>query len=234
MTTFKQALLDANLEEFRDIPTEKEIDLEISPRFQEKGEELIRKAVKIRYRSSAVLKKVLLVAVIAGLLILTACAVPAVREAIIDFFFKDEGTHYSFTYDPEQAANAPDALETVYAPTDIPEGFDLMVEDISALGVALMWRNSDDVWINYIQSIMPDNPTLGDGGGFNAEGAKAEWITLEECRVLRIEDDEWIHYAWTSSEYEFSISCSSKSMETELQNAYYSIQIDENAVIPEA
>lgn len=232
LTPFEQALLNVNLEEFEDIPAESEINLELSPQFQAKADELIRRTYRqSNKRHVPLLRKVALVALIAGLLALTACAVPAVREAIINFFFRNEGTHYEFTYDPEQAATAPAKIEEVYAPVNIPDGFELMVNDISPSGVVLMWCNTDDVWINYIQGVIPDDPSLGDGGGFNSEGAVTEWITLGDCQVLRIEDDEWIHYAWTSSEYEFSLSCSDKSMEDELKEAYYSIQIDTDMLL---
>lgn len=232
LTPFEQALLDVNLEEFEDIPAESEINLELSSQFQAKADELIRRTYRqSNKRPVPLLRKVALVALIASLLVLTACAVPAVREAIINFFFRDEGTHYEFTYDPEQAATAPDEIEEVYVPINIPDGFELVVNDISSSGVALMWCNTDDIWINYIQGVIPDNPSLGDGGGFNSEGAVTEWITLGDCQVLRIEDNEWIHYAWTSSEYEFSLSCSDKSMEDELKEAYYSIQIDNDMLL---
>lgn len=232
LTPFEQALLNVNLEEFEDIPAESEINLELSPQFQAKADELIRRTYRqSNKRAMPLLRKVALVALIAGLLALTACAVPAVREAIINFFFRDEGTHYEFTYDPEQAETAPDKIEEVYIPINIPDGFELVVNDISSSGVVLMWCNAEDVWINYIQGVIPDDPSLGDGGGFNSEGAVTEWITLGECQVLRIEDDEWIHYAWTSSEYEFSLSCSDKSMEDGLKEAYDSIQLDADILV---
>lgn len=232
LTPFEQALLDVNLEEFEDIPAENEINMELSSQFQAKVDKLIRRTNRQSIkRPVPLLRKVALVALIASLLVLTACAVPAVREAIINFFFRDQGTHYEFTYDPEQAATAPDKIEEVYAPVNIPDGFELVVNDISPSGVALMWCNADDVWINYIQGVIPDNPELGDGGGFNSESAIAEWISLGGCQVLRIEDDEWVHYVWTSSEYEFSLSCSDKSMEDEMKEAYYSIQIDADTLL---
>lgn len=232
LTPFEQALLNVNLEEFEDIPAESEINLDLSPQFQAKADELIRRMHRqSNKRTMPLLRKVALVALIAAILALTACAVPAVREAIINFFFRDEGTHYEFTYDPEQAATAPDKIEEVYIPINIPNGFELVVNDISSSGVVLMWCNAEDVWINYIQGVIPDDPSLGDGGGFNSEGAVTEWITLGNCQVLRIEDDEWIHYAWTSSEYEFSLSCSDKSMEDELKEAYYSIHIDTDMLL---
>ena len=233
LSDLQQAFLDAKLEQFSDIPeNDSAIDFEFSPAFQAKAQELLRKSNKNYFSTGkTVLRRIALVAIIAAMLALTACAIPAVREAIIDFFFRDAGDHYAFTYDPEQAATAPDSLETVYTPTYVADGFELVVEDISAVGATLMWRNSNEVWINYVQSIMPDDPTLGDGGGFNSEGAETEWIALNGCNVLRIVDDEWIHFVWTSSEYRFSISTDDKSMEEVVKKVFDSIQIDSDAVI---
>lgn len=233
LSDLQQAFLDAKLEQFSDIPEEgSAIVVEFSPAFQAKSQELIRKSNKNYYSTGkTVLRRIALVAIIAAMLALTACAIPAVREAIIDFFFKNAGDHYSFTYDTEQAALAPDCIETVYAPTYTADGFELVVEDISAAGVTLMWCNSEDKWINYIQGVIPDDPTRGDGGGFNSEGAMTEWITINGCEVLRIEDDEWIHYVWTSSEYEFSISVDDKSFEHELERIFDSICVDPDTII---
>lgn len=224
LTPFEQALLDANLEQFQNIPPENEIDLELSPDFLATGEKMIRDVERkgtLRRRTF-----VRAAALIAAVLLLSACGVPAIRKAFVDFFIKDVGTHYTFQYDPNLIADAPEEIETIFAPTKLPEDFVLEVEDISVAGVALMWRNAEDVWINYFQEVYPELPNLGDSGGFNSEGANAEWVQLEGCKILRIEDDEWIHYAWASSEYRFSISCSDKSYEDALKKAFSSIQVD--------
>lgn len=233
LSNLQRAFLDAKLEQFADIPEDDSaIDVEFSPAFHAKSQELIRKSNKNYYSTGkTVLRRVALVAIIGAMLALTACAIPAVREAIIDFFFRDGGDHYEFTYDPDQAALAPDCIETVYKPTYAVNGFELTVEDISSAGVTLMWSNSESTWINYMQGVIPDNPALGDGGGFNSEGAATEWITINGCEVLRIEDDEWIHYVWTSSEYKFSISTDDKSIEKELKKVFDSIQVSTEAVI---
>ena len=84
-TPFKQALLDAVLEEFADIPdSEDEIDVTFSPAFLEKSQRLIRNTERKswRYVNTAV-KRAVWVAILTALLVTTAMAIPAVREAII-------------------------------------------------------------------------------------------------------------------------------------------------------
>ena len=232
LTPFEQALLDANLDEFRNIPAEQDIAMEFSPAFQVKAQELVRKSEGHYWSSGKVfLRKVAIVALISAMLLLTACSIPVVREAIIDFFFKDVGTHYEFTYDPEQALLAPDAIVTVYSPEYVPDGYEKLGEDISAAGVIMVWANEEGKWLNYMQGIIPDDPLSGESGNFNSEGANAEWITVNGCGVLRIEDVEYLTYTWTSSEYTFSISCPIELGDDELENIFDSIQIDEDAVI---
>lgn len=138
---------------------------------------------------------------------------------------------HSNWYDPIQAETAPDIIETVFGPTYVPQGFELVVEDVSIAGASYMWCNEDDIWIDFTQSVIPDNPELGDGGGINSESSTTQWITLGESSVLRIEDDEWVNYVWTTSEYEFNLNCSSKSLEDEMQKMYYSIKVNSDAAV---
>lgn len=87
LTPFEQALLDATLEEFADIPNnEDDIDVTFSPEFIAKSEKLIQNTQKRTWRYvNTTMKRVALVAIIAALLATTAMAIPAVREEIIRF-----------------------------------------------------------------------------------------------------------------------------------------------------
>lgn len=232
LTPFEQALLDANLEEFMDVPTEQDIDMEFSPAFQVKAQELVRKSERNHWSSGKVfLRKVAIIALISAMLLLTACSIPAVREAIIDFFFKDVGTHYEFTYDPEAVKNAPREIEIVYFPTFIPDGYGEAFIDYYVVAVNGAWVTDDDQWITYQQTILPEDPLSGESGRINSEGASAEWITVNGCSILRIEDEEFITYAWASSEYEFHLMCQKTISDNEIEKIFDSIRIDEDAVI---
>ena len=232
LSTFEQALLDCVLEEFKDVPAEDEIKMEFSPAFQVKAQELILKAEKNHWSSSKVfLRKVALVALISAMLLLTACSIPAVREAIIEFFFKDVGTHYEFTYDPENIADAPTAIETVYCPTYIPDGYVEQMIDYHVAAVTCFWITEDGRYLNFEQVLLPEDPLSGESGHINSEGAEAEWITVNNCPVLRIEDKEWLSYVWVTNEYEFSIMCQKPISDDEIMKVFDSIRIDESAVI---
>ena len=202
-----------------------------SPSFNVKAQDLIHKSERNHWSSGKVfLRKVAIVALISAMLLLTACSIPAVREAIIDFFFKDVGTHYEFNYDPEQALLAPDSIETVFTPTYVPAGYVESIRNYFVNGVMICW-DSDTSYITFLQNVIPENPQSGDGVNFNSENAEAKWITVNECDVLRIEDAEWVTYTWTSSDYMFSIVAPKSLGDHEMEMIFDSIRIDEEAFI---
>ena len=110
-------------------------------------------------------------------------AFPSIREAIIKFFLHDEGTHYEFSFDPEQAANAPNCIETAYVPSYIPDGYSKSFETINIATVAIGWCNSDNWEIYYNQAPMPDDFKNSTRGGINAEGATTQSIGINGYEV---------------------------------------------------
>ena len=111
-TPFERALIDATLEEYSDVPDcEDKIAIQLSDHFIRKTEKLNRKTVSKGWKyQNTVWKRVALIAILAAVLAASAMAIPAVREAIIKFFLHDEGTHYEVSFDPIQAASAPDSI----------------------------------------------------------------------------------------------------------------------------
>lgn len=231
-TPFKQALLDAVLEEFADIPdSEDEIDVTFSPAFLEKSQRLIRNTERKswRYVNTAV-KRAVWIAILTALLVTTAMAIPAVREAIIRFFVHDEGTHYEFSFDPEQAANAPDEIRTVYLPSYIPEGYQEAYATISAPAVAVGWSNENHEWITYDQMRMPDDLENTNWYGINSEGVTKQTLYLGDYEVLCIRDKEIRTFIWTDHAYFYDLICPYTVSDEEMQRIFYSIQEDADAL----
>lgn len=233
MTPFEQALLDATLEEFSDIPDhEEEIDVIFSKAFVEKSERLIQNMQRKTWRYvNTTTKRIALIAIIVALLATTVMAFPSIREAIIKFFLHDEGTHYEFSFDPEQAANAPNCIETAYVPSYIPDGYSKSFETINIATVAIGWCNSDNWEIYYNQAPMPDDFKNSTRGGINAEGATTQSIGINGYEVIRIEDAEVVSYVWTNNEYMFTLMCEKAISEEEIEKIFNSVQADPNAVI---
>ncbi|MBQ7872097.1 MAG: DUF4367 domain-containing protein [Oscillospiraceae bacterium] len=235
-TPFDPAVVDAWLEEFKDVPPEAELHHSFSPEFEAKMDALIhREDSAPRRRTGVVLRRVALVAAIIAALLLTSCAIPAVRQMFRGLFVgisvEDHGEEYRFTYDPEELVNAPEVLETVYVPSYIPEGYMIDSYVCSFAGVHVAWRTPDDQWITYDQSPYPEDPTDNSGHGLDAEYSTLEWISLGGGEVLRHESDESVAYYWATSEYRFYLRVPQTLGEEVLQKIFYSIQINEDAEI---
>ena len=232
LTPFEQALLEVNLREFEDIPGEESLHHEFSPAFEAKMEAMVRKARKNHWsKTKTVFRRALLVAALIAALLLTAYAIPAVREFFIDFFIKDKETYYEFTYDPEAVANAPEYIETVYMPTYVPKGFEEESYTCVAPSVTIVWYGDNKLFIVYEQVIMPQDPLKSADWGIDAEHSVLEWRSLEGGQVLYQESESTRAYFWATSEYRFTIRCSAELPEEELMKIFNSIAIDENAVV---
>ena len=229
---FELALLDAVLEEFSDIPdNEDEIDVTFSPTFLAKSEKLIRNTQrKTWYYVNTTVKRIALVAIIAALLTSTAMAFPAVREAVVRFFTRDTGTHYEFTFQPEQSATTPESIQTVYAPTYLPDGYFKNSEIVTISAVSMHWLNASGNWISYDQLVIPKDAEGQNWFGVNSEGVTKKALCLNGHKVLCIYD-EGTTYIWTDDAYFYNLYCDPTVSDAEMQKIFNSIQADENAII---
>ena len=229
-TPFQQALLDATLESYADIPAEAEIDAQFSRKFLHQSDTLLNNARKGKsQRTGKNLGRILLVAAILAALTTTALAVPAIREALIKFFAKDAETHYEFYFDPEQAATAPEHVEKVYKPTYIPDGFceDFIFIDLS--GAAYTWLSENGDYITFDQMIIPNDT---EGPAPDAEDVVVEILCLNGYQVFCVYSDGYTMYHWTDNAYFYQLIMGPSVSEEDCERIFYSIAIDENAVIP--
>lgn len=229
---FEQALLDAALEEFADIPSEEEISLTFSEEFEEAGAELVEKARRGKVPSvSRTLRRVLLVAAIVAALATTVMATPSFRDAVIRFFSSNAGTHYEFSFDPEQAATAPEYIEKVYKPTYIPEGFseDFAYVDIGY--VCYIWLSESGESISFDQMTIPND---SEGPAPDAEQSTVETLNLNGYEVFCVSrEGEGTIYYWTDNAYFYQLYYGVSISREEGNKIFYSIAWDQNAVIPE-
>lgn len=233
MTTFEQALLDASLEEFADIPdNEDEINVTFSPVFTAKAEKLVRNTQRKSWRYvNTAMKRVAVAAIVAVLLATTAMAIPAVREEVIRFFIREQGTHIAVAFDPKQAANAPECIETVYVPTYVPEGYQEDTRSASTSAVCAIWHDDSGNSIVYHQLPVSDDPSKSDQYGVHSEGARMQMLYLNGYRILSIYDDNVASYVWTDHEYFYDLSCCNTVPQNEMMRIFASIAVDEDAAI---
>lgn len=228
---FEQALVDAVLEEFADIPSEEEADWELSEAFDKKGQELI--ALVRRgglHKVSTTVRRALLIAAIIAALALTAIAVPSVRETLIRFFTTNAGTHFEFSFDPEQAATAPDYIEKVYKPTYIPEGFYEDTVWVDTALVCYIWYSEAGDYISFDQLPIPND---SEGPQPNAENVEVVILNLKGYEVFAVYSDGATLYHWTDNEYFYVLTLGPSVSNDECIRVFCSVTLDEGAVLPE-
>lgn len=231
LTPFEQALLDASLEEFADIPSEAEIDVEPSAAFEGRCEEMIEKdrRGKLRVLSTAVRRAILIAAIIAALAT-TVMAVPSIRRAIIEFFAQDTGSYYEFSFDQEMAATAPEYIEKVYEVTYVPRGFKEDTVSIDFGSVVYIWTMPNGDSISFDQYPIPND---SEGPAPNAENVTTETRNIDGYEVFVVHTHGNTIFYWTDNEYFFQLYFSESVSEKDQIKVFKSIELNDDAIIPE-
>lgn len=206
LTPFEQALVDSILYEYRDLPSEDELPYEFSPKFQRRALKLLSKTRNPAwYYVNTTFKKVILVAIIICMLAVTAMAVPAIREAIIDFFFTEREESYGITFNPEEAATAPSSVERQHAPTHIPNGFNVLDQGCAEFSSYCFWADENGAVIIYTQETIPENATSDTWIGIDAEDATRTSQIIGEYLVEIVWLEESYSLHWTDNAYVYSL-----------------------------
>ena len=203
VTVFERALVDAVLCEYIDIPNSTEIQYEPSEKFKDAIKKIIAGFDKHRIVTITLIKRLILVAIIAALLTGCALAIPAVREYLIEFFLNDHGSWYGVTFNPEEAKDAPHEIEDFYAPTYLPDGYQVFDEMYSIGGIAVYCFDENDGFLYYEQSFISANANEDDWMGIDAEDTTRSSKVLFGYRVEIIHGEDSTTYVWTDNRYVF-------------------------------
>ena len=160
-----------------------------------------------------------------AMLATTAMAIPSVREAIIDFFFTNHSEYYGITFDPNEAANAPAEIVDVYGPTYIPDGYELVIEDVSQAGVAYWYVNENDQWICFTQYVIPPDATDDSWFGVNAEETQRQSFLMGDYLVEEIQSQSVYFWFWTDNMYLYSLEISNGISSEITEQVFSSIQL---------
>lgn len=229
---FARALLTAALEDYATVSPEENIVF--SPAFEKKMEKLCKNTDRrVFHPVQTAFRRAILIAALLAALAVTAFAVPSIRNAILDFFVHDAGTHYEFTFTPEQAAAAPKQIEKVYRPMYIPEGFSLAEPPIISNGAVMhTWYSASlsktGDFISFDQHVIPQGE---NNSGPSAEGVRTETLELNGYTVFCIYD-YGVLYHWTNEEYFFQLYCDPGISEENRNKIFCSIAIDESIPPP--
>lgn len=213
-TPFRKALLDSTLEEFSQVPGEHELPDIFSPQFEESCQKLLGKSESaVVYHLSRTVRRAVLLAAILAASVITAFAVPELRENILSAQIS-----YEYSFDPMLAASAPESVETVYLPAYVPQGFIQERKLIHEQWVTCLWRSDSDTYITFDQYPIPKRAD----SVLSSEDAAYEIIELDGYEVFRIQSSA-IKYYWTDNEYFYTLIFSPNIPEQEHKNVFYSI-----------
>lgn len=206
LTAFEQAVIDSILVEYQNIPEEDELEIDFSTRFQIWSHRLLHNARNpYWYYVNTTAKKIILVAIILSMLTMTALAVPAIREAIIDFFFHNQGERYGITFSPEEAATAPNEICVSYLPTVLPDDYELVDHVVTPITNYGFWGNKDGALIYFSQSIILENATNDTWIGIDAEDVTRTTQIIGEYLVEIVWYDDSYCLYWTDNAYIYSL-----------------------------
>lgn len=219
LTAFQQALVDSVLKEYADILDGQDAPAEFSNQFDNWFAGFQKKP---KSRTMTVLKGILIAAIIAALLAGAAMAIPAVREAVIDFFFHKDDVQIGITFDPVQAATAPKKILYQYVITYVPDPFVLDLEITETDAVYYWWTGENDQLIVFTQNPMPDYPEDGFWWGVDVEESKHRTVLMGDYLVDIIDGDEYYKLVWTNNEYMFMLELPYSINEEEMQKIFAS------------
>jgi len=227
LSPFQQALLDAQMEQWKDIPSEKEIEIPLSPEFEKKGSELLRGAKRRKNRNNTGIRRMAFVAAVLAILLVNTFAIPSIREGLAGLFTVDSGETYPFDFDSNILASAPQRIEKVYKPAYIPEGFR---EDsiINSQWVVYMWQGSGGKMITFGQYPLSNESVQPQQG----EGAlQEEPFRMNGHKVYSMRSDSSRIYFWTDNTYFYRLVCSNSVPTDESNKMLNNIKINENAAV---
>ena len=230
MTPFQQALVTAVLEEYKDIPQEDALQLSFSPAFEESMRPLVEpRRWAPAHGMSKTLRRVILIAVLLAALATTVLAVPSVREAVIKFFVTESKNRYHITFDPQQATDAPNEIETVYAVTYVPDGYKNIITQITSKRVRYEYYAEDSsAHIAFYQHPIPEDLQYTRPRSPESQVEKV-YLEGQEFTVFHCYDTT--DYVWSDNEYLYMLTFQPTVSESIFLDIYHSIQKNEHATI---
>lgn len=210
INAIKKALVECALEQYETVPAEDDIQHAFSRKFEKWAQRLIKKTKTTGFKAENYfrfrkVKMAIIIAALIAALSATAMAIPALREAILDFFLNNRGESYGITFDPEQAASAPDEIQQYNVPQYIPDGYEMIMEDKSVAAVVVAWMNDKDELISFTQRLIHKEADESNWIGVSSEGVTRSSIIVDGYKV-EIVQDEFVYTAiWTDNKYLYLI-----------------------------
>lgn len=184
---FVKAFMEAERLDSTELPSEDEIQWDFSEKFEKSMQKLIQKNNRINLSVRRNIRKGLLAAIFAILVLFTGLmSVSATRKPIIEFVKKVFPQFNEITLSNESIPPV-DAIETEYTLSYLPDGFNLDTYQKDDCGVFSVWKNSSGEEIAFSQSLLDSNFSIDNEHyykEFEINGQKAFYAEDEHGAVL--------------------------------------------------
>lgn len=196
---FIRAFLEAEALDNAKLKSEDEIEWEFSEKFENSMNKLIKKNNTIRISTRRNIRKGLLAAIVAIIVLFTGLmSVTATRTPFIEFVKKVFSQYNEITLS-ENSMSPVERIETEYTLTDLPDDFEMTEYQKDDLVVMSKWENQTGEEIVLFQEILDPNLSIDTEHNFqelNINGFEAYLMIAENNSVL----------SWTNGYYWFTLN----------------------------
>lgn len=190
-------------ESLRDVPKECEIQYIFSERFEAWGKELLadRREGNLRLGVGRVVKILLIAALLAALLAVSAAALPAIRGEAREYLFVAGEENIFGVGFLEEPASQPQVIATCYAPAWWPEGWKYDFADVCPGSYSICYKNRYFESIVFTQYTQEVSACTGIGEGLDiykldVDGLQVDVVPRERSRTMM----------WTKDGYFFTLN----------------------------
>lgn len=191
---FVKAFMEAERLDNQKMPNEEEIKWEFSEKFERSMNKLIKKNDRIKLSTRRNIKKGLLAAIIAIIVLFTGLmSVSATRTPFIEFIKKIFPKYNEITIS-EESTPPVNTIETEYTLTALPQGYVLDTYQSDEYSVFAIWKNDKGEEIVFSQNVLGSNISVDTEYNYEevyVNGLKAYLNTYEYNSVLNWSDNQY-------------------------------------------
>lgn len=191
---FVKAFMEAQRLDNQKMPNEGEIKWEFSEKFERSMNKLIKKNDRIKLSTRRNIKKGLLAAIIAIIVLFTGLmSVSATRTPFIEFIKKIFPKYNEITIS-EESTPPVNTIETEYTLTALPQGYVLDTYQSDEYSVFAIWKNDEGKEIVFSQNVLGSNISVDTEYNYEevyVNGLKAYLNTYEYNSVLNWSDNQY-------------------------------------------
>ena len=202
LSPFQCALIDSVLEEYN-ITLASCNPITPSSEFKQWLQTNVATACQ-RAKLGRIVKGILIAAILVALLTISVMAAPAIRDAFVHFFLLELPDHYTVTFDPAQAATAPQEIIEQYKISSNPSGFERVAENQSPSSYVVLWISEQGQYIQYSQRLISKDAQSDTWIGIDYAGDPQIRI-IENFAINIIPGKETNIWVWTNNAYIFTL-----------------------------